>query len=57
MFEDEARRLTKAQTRKPAVDRMLAGREQDIETMVKLITGNTCQRTLRQHIDGLNKRS
>lgn len=53
---DHARQISKSMMRKPAIDRLLASREADIQHFVNFITKESIQKSLGMYLEMLKKR-
>ena len=56
-FSEAARQLTKLQSRKPTMDKLLAQREEDIGHFIDLIMRESTQKALGFYLESLKKKS
>ena len=52
---DDARQLTKQALRKPFVERLAARQDEDVESVVNLLTKDSVQQALGRYLDSLGK--
>ena len=56
-FADVPRIITKQYLRKPLIDKLHAGREEDIKNFVDYMTRNSVQKMLQEYVANLKKKS